>query len=441
MRTWLLIFAFFIGLSSLTYARQADPPHGLSEIAAFSIFTDAIRNNDHEMALQFGLWMLEAKPRTLEGVTTFRLDRQFERLINVYIAIAEDEADPTEKAKKLQKADEIYELTFETFTEDEIDQFRWFHQRGRFYQEHHNHLAATLQDAFAWYEKSYDEDPERFVESGDGFFVRLLISNYINRGEREKAMAMIDEVEELASPELQSELDQFREQLFESPEERIAFLESRLENVTGEERELMMAGLFELYEDTGQSDKAVDMARQLYELNPDFENTRRVADIYISRGDNQSALPYLEELLELSPAEPTTGEILLELAETHQQLENFQTARDYARRASNVSTVRGEAFVRISSIYASVVSECTSGRALEFNDRAVYWLVIDYLERAMEEDASLRSLAERRIATYRAAAPSTENIFFSDWDRGDTFSINGSIGECYAWIDEETRVR
>jgi tetratricopeptide (TPR) repeat protein len=440
MRTWLLIFALFLGLSSLTYA-QADPPHGLSEIAAYSIFTDAIRHNDHDMALQFGLWMLEAKPRKIEGVTTFRLDRQFERLIDVYITIAADEADPTEKTKELQKADDIFELTFETFTEEEIDLFHWFHQRGRFYQEYHNHLAATLQDAFNWYEKSYSEDPERFVESGDGFFVRLLISNFINRGEREKAMAMIDEIEELASPELQNELDQYREQLFDSAEERIAFFESRIVNTEGEDREMMMAGLFELYDDTGQSDKAVDMARQLYELNPDFENTRRIADIYISGGDNQSALPYLEELLELSPAESTTGKILLELAEAHQQLKNFQTARDFARRASNVSAVRGEALVRISSIYASVVSECTSGRALEFNDRAVYWLVIDYLERAMAEDASLRSLAQRRIETYRAAAPSTENIFFSDWDRGDTFSINGSIGECYAWINETTTVR
>ena len=440
MRTWLLIIAFFIGLSSPTYA-QADPPQGLSEIAAYSIFTDAIRHDDHEMALQFGLWMLEAKPRTIAGVTTFRLYRQFERLIDVYIAIAADEADPTEIAKKLQKADDIFELAFETFTEDEIDQFRWFHQRGRFYQEHHNHLAATLQDAFTWYEKSYSEDPERFIESGDGFFARLLISNFINRGEREKAMAMIDQIEEFAHPELQSELDQFREQLFDSPDERIAFLESRIDNAEGEERMLMMVGLFELYEDTGQSGKAVDMARQLYEMDPDFENTRRVADIYISDGKYQTAIPYLEELLELSTAEPTTGEILLELAENHQQLENLQTARNFARRASVVDAVRGEALVRISSIYASVVSECTSGRALEFNDRAVYWLVIDYLERAIEEDASLRSLAQRRIITYRAAVPSTENIFFSDWERGETFSIDGSIGECYSWINETTTVR
>lgn len=440
MKTWLLTIALFTGLSSLCLA-QADPPRGMSHIAAYSVFTDAIRNNDHDMALQFGLWMLEAKIREIEGVNTFSLERQFERLINVYTAIAAKEADPAEKAKNLEKADEIFDLAFETFTDDEIDLYHWYQLRARFYQEHHENLAATLQNAFNWYEKAYNEDPERFTESGDGYFVRILISNYINTGERGKAMTMIDEIENIASPELQHEISRFREQLFDSPEERIAFLESRINSVEGEEKEQMMADLFELYEDTGQRDKSVDMARQLYEQNPDFVNTRRVADIYISDGEYQTASRYLEELLELSPADATTGEILLELAETHQQLENLETARDYARRATHVSAVRGEALVRISSIYASAVSQCASGRILDFNDRAVYWLVIDYLERNNEENTSPGSLAARRIETYRAAMPTTEHIFFSDWDRGDSFNIDGSIGECYTWINETTTVR
>jgi tetratricopeptide (TPR) repeat protein len=413
----------------------------MSRIAAFSVFTDAIRNNDHEMALEFGSWMLEARPRQMDGVTTFRLDRQFERLIGVYESIAGEESDPTEKRLNLEKADRIFDLTFEVFDEDEIDLYRWCQRRGRFYQAHYSTMRISIDEAFAWYKKTYERDPQRFTEDGDGYFAGILLAHYVNSGERDKAMAMIDQVEEYASAGLLEEIDRQRERLFESPEERIAFLESRLDETGGEERVAMLMSLAELYEQTGQRDNAVQTARELYDLNPDFDNTRRLADIYLSDGNYRSAIPYLDKLAALAASGGQKGRVFLELSETYQQTGNLQEARRYARRALDAGGVRGEALMRISLIYAGAVSQCAGGRTLEREDRTVYWLVLDYLDRALQADSGLRSTVLRRQDTYRAAMPTPEDKFFRGWETGDSFRIDGNIGECYAWIDETTTVR
>lgn len=440
MKRIVLLLVVMIAWSDVGFGQDAEPPFGRSQLEAYSIFTDAIRNNDHEMALMYGLWMLEAKPRELPPVTTFRLDRQFERLIDVYTSMADDEADPTEKSKQLQKADDIFDLTFETFDDDEIDIYRWYNKRGRFYQEHHGNLDASIRDAFEWYEKAYNEDPATFVESGDGYFIRILLSHIVNNGDRDKAMSMIDLVEEMADANLKRELDEFREQLFESPEERIIFIESRLEAAEGEEKETMLQSLVELYVETGQRDKIEETARELYDINKNFENTRRVADIYISDGEYEASIPFLEELLELSSSDEQSADILLELSETYRQLGEFQVARTHARRAVSLGN-RGQGNMKISEIYVSTISNCTGGQALERHDRTVYWLVIDYLEKALEADSSLRSTVERRIQTYRDAMPSVQDRFFRDWEEGDSFMIDGSLRECYGWINEETTVK
>lgn len=440
MKIWSLFLTVAIGMPFISYGQDAEPPYGRSHLEAYSIFTDAIKNDDHEMALMYGLWMLEAKPREMPEVNSFRLDRQFERLIDVYTSMAADEADPTKKSGYLGEADNIFDLAFETFEDGEIDIYRWYQKRGRFYQEHHNYLDAELSDAFEWYENAYRMDPETFVTSSDGYFIRILLSHLLNNGDRDKAMSMIDEAEEMADAGLQEELDEFREQLFESPEERIAFIESRLDDSEGEERQAMLQSLVNLYDETGQRDKAVETARKLYQINPDFKNTRRIADIHITEGEYEASIPYLEELLDLSSGEEQSAAILLELSETYRQLGDLQTAREHARRAVSLGN-RGEGNLSISAIYASAISRCTGGQALERDDRTVYWLVLDYLEKALEADSALRSTVDRRVQTYREAMPSVQDKFFREWEEGDSFRIDESVRECYAWIDEQTRVR
>ncbi len=442
MKSLLLTVAtlLIIPLASEAQA-QEEPPHGMNELQAYSVFVDAYRSDDYELALQYGEWMIEAAPRNLEGYDGFSLERHFSRMFNVYMAIAEEESDPTVKSEQLEKAEETLNTVFDTFTEDEIDYYEWYLKQGRFYHENHENIDASMDDAVESYQKLYEIDSERFAEEGDGFFARVVLRELADNGEREEALAMIEQLEPYAGPELQDTITEVREGFFENPEERIEFIESRLADAEGEEREEMLLSLVELYDETGQSDKATETALELYEINQNFDNTRAVADIHLSEGNYSEAITYLEEAMELADSEEQQKEIALEISESYQQLDQFEQARNYANQALEIDSNYGEAYMRIASIYAGTISDCTGGGTLEREDRAVYWLVVDYLEQAKQADSSLASNADSRAESYQGAMPSSEDKFFSGWETGDSFEIDGDLSPCYSWINETTTVR
>lgn len=440
MKTLLLAIGVIL-LIPFESEAQEEPPHGMDELQAYSVFVDAYRGDDYELAVQYGEWMIEAAPRELSGHSGFSLERHFTRMMNVYINMGEEESDPSLKEEHFGNAERIIKKAFETFSEDEVDYYEWYLRQGRFYHENREHLDATMDDAIEAYQKLYEIDSQRFAEEGDGFFARVVLTELSNNGDRDEAFAMIEQVEPYAGVELQETISEVRDNLFENPEERIEFIESRLADAEGAEREEMLLNLVNLYDETGQGDKATETAIELYEINSNFENTRAVADIFLSEGNYSEAVTYLSEAMELSDSNRERKEIALELSESHQQLDQLEEARSYAEQAISMDESYGEAYMRISSIYANTISNCTGGGTLDREDRAVYWLVLDYLDKAKQADPSLASTADNRAESYEGAMPSSEDKFFSGWEEGDSFQINGDLKDCYAWVNESTTVR
>ncbi|MEX2602088.1 MAG: hypothetical protein WD355_10595 [Balneolaceae bacterium] len=441
MKKLILAVALLAATSSLAFGQTSEPPYGMSHLDAYALFYENYRTGDYEMALTYGEWMLEAKPREIPGHRTYTLQDQFRRFITVYASLAEEVADPAEKRVFLDKAIEIFDLTFETFTDEEIDHFEWIQRQGRFYHDHSRDIEDGMQKAFEFYERAYEMDSQRFTEQNDGYFARILLQNYVSRNENEKALAMIDEVEAYASPALANAINEARNELFSSPEERVVFLEESLEGTEGQEREDLLSELSSLYEEMGDSEKAVETANRLYDLNPNFENTRRLADISLSNAEYRTALEYLEEAMELSPDDRTRQRIAIEISDTYQNLDELQAAHRYARQAMNIDSSWGQPYLKIAEIYAATVRQCTSGRTIDRDDRTVYWLVLDYLDRAKAADSSVTNTANQRAESYRPVMPSTEDKFFREWETGDSFTIDGTVRECYGWINESTTIR
>ncbi len=446
MKKFLLTALFLAGSISASFAiaqtdaqTDSDPPYGMTPLEAYSLFLDNYNSGEYEIALTFGEWMLEARPRQIQGHPSFTLDTQFRRFIRIYESLGDEESDPSEKTRWFNKALNVFDIVEETYGEEDYDEFDWLIRKGTFYQNNHRDLDQGLQRAYELYETAYELDHERFVERGGGYFAQILLQSYVSTGEQDKALAMIDVIEPLAGLELQNQIEEAREQLFQEPEERIAFIEGRLDQV--EDRELALMELAELYIEIGDRDSAFEITLELYELNPNFENTRTLADRALSNAEYETAIRYLKEALELSPDNEHSKRIALEIAENFQNLDDLRSAREYARQALEYDSNYGEAYMRIASIYAAAVTECTSGRSIERDDKTVYWLVADYLEKAKEVSPELTSRANRQIESYKPVMPTTQEKFFRDWNEGDSFQIDGSIGECYAWINETTTVR
>lgn len=441
MKFLTLLAAFLVVSSQLTYAQDnTEPPHGMGELEAYSVFTDAYRSDDFELAANFGEWMIHAKPEEIEGHAGFELSQQFERMVHIYAGLAEQESDPSAISAHLDSALEVYDEAFKTFTGDE-NHFDWYIHKGRFYQEYQDLFDNGFESVFENYEKAYEIDPRKYTDLNDGYYAQILLMNYVSNSENDKALAMIDEIEDYAPPELQNEIDDARNELFDSPEERVEFLESRLADVDGEEEEEILSEIVELYKELGETERSRQWAHELYEKNPNYENTRSIADIYLSDGQYADAIDYLSDALDQSPSDAEKKQAALDLADAHQQIDNLQEARSYARQAIDIDAESGEAFLRMASIYAAAVSECTSGRDVERDDRTVYWLVMDYLEQAKEVDSSVASTADERMASYEPVLPTSEDVFFRDWEDGEEIRIDGTHEECYSWIDEPTTVR
>ena len=438
MKKYITALAFIFVFSSTAYS-QSEPPYGMSEVGAYSIFYENYRTGDYDMALQFGRWMLENKPENIQGVPRFNLSRQFERMINVYAEISKQQSDPSLRSAYLDSARTIYEDAFEHFTEDDIDMYRWHFNRGRFFQEHQSQIRGGMDLAYEDYLKAFELDPERLTNAGDGYYIQILLTNFVSQNQRDKALEMIDVVEPMAGAQLAASIDEIRDGLFTEPGERIEFLETRLEENPGDAT--LIREIASLYEDLGNREKSIEFAEKLYDMEPSFENIRTLIDYAKADAQNELALEYLREALDLTDDTDRTKNTLLEIAELEQNRGNLQTARTYARRALDVDSDWGQPYIRIASIYASAISQCTSGRQIDRDDRSVYWLVLDYLDRARSVDPTTSSRVQREYRTYEPVLPSSEDKFFRGWETGDQINVGSNISECYAWINETTTVR
>lgn len=438
MKRYIALLFLIAGFSTTAIA-QSEPPYGMSEIAAYSIFYDNYTQGDYDMALQFGRWMLEKKPREIEGFGRFSLPTQYNRMRRIYVEKAEQQEDPTLEEAYLDSARIVFQDALDTFSEDEIDTFEWKFNLGQFYQRHSSSVEDGMQRAYAMYEELFNENPERLTESADGYYVRILLQRYVTNDEREKALSMIDVIEPMAGPDLKEAISEARDELFSDPVERIEFLESQLaENPENTE---LLSELATLYEGQGNREKAIEIAKQLYELDPTFENTRQLAEIEMENANYSEASEYLMEAAEKAPDTTTRRDILLEISNTFQNMGNFQQARRYARQASELDPNWGQPHIKIATIYASTISACTRTRKIDRDDRRVYWLVLDYLDRARSIDSSVSNEVQRLYNAYEPVLPSDEDKFFRGWETGDEIEIDGSQYDCYAWINETTTVR
>lgn len=438
MKKYIATLAFVVAFSSNAYS-QSEPPFGMSEIQAYSIFYENYRTGNYDMALQFGKWMLEKKPMEIPGANRFRLDRQYERMINVYSELSKQASDPALRSAYVDTAMAIYDDAFAIFDEETIDYYRWHFNRGRFHQEHQSQIENGMQKAFADYEKAFELDAERLVTAADGYYIQILLSNYVSQNEPDKALAMIDIAEQYAGSGLMNNIDDVRDGLFSDPAERIDFLEERLANNPGDEA--LIREIASLHESQGNREKSIEYAGKLYEISKTYANALRLADYARSDAQNDLAIKYLKEALELTDDREQMKTTTLRIAETYQNKGDLQSARRFARDASSLDSSWGQPYLRIASIYGAAISQCTSSRQIDRDDRTVYWLVLDYLDKARDNDSSTSNTVRRQYSTYEPVLPSSEDKFFRGWETGAEMQINGSVHECYAWIDETTTVR
>lgn len=182
--------------------------------------------------------------------------------------------------------------------------------------------------------------------------------------------------------------------------------------------------------DCTDSDLYLALAEEVCAVEPSCDCKYSLALGYAKKGEKAKALQYIEEALELCADSPDLQDILLRAAQFASANNQHSKARTYARRVLEMDPNSGAAYIVLGDAYAASSGSCDDGGV---GSASVFWLAVDYYNRAKAKDPSVADKANKRIARNCKQFPSREQLFNYGLRDGDTFKV-----QCFG---ESTKVR
>lgn len=421
-------FLFALGGVVQPAAAQSEEVSDQDKAVHYSLYYEDFKNQNFESALPNLLWVIENAPTYPRGN-----DVNFERLVETYAGLATTAADDATARAYLDSALAVFDTAVPTVKEagGEIDELVWTINKGRFIQTHGAKLADVIDQVPQIYLAAFEMAPEKV----DPYYVRVIIDSYVRQDEKQKAVELMDRAESLHgdNADLMGYITEVRNSLFRTPEERMAFLETRLEKEPGNVE--IMSELFNIYRQLQHRDKAAALGQQLANAEPSARVYQLLAKMKLDDGEAQEAMSLYEQALALAEEPKQKRDIYYNMGIAQQQLGRLANARTSFRNALEIDNKFGPAYLAIGDLYVTAVSNCGS---FEREDRAVYWLAADYYERARSADPTVANAAQQKLGTYRRSFPDQEALFFKGWKPGQSYRIDYG---CYSWIGETTSVR
>ena len=442
MKLFTILGIMLIGASGLKAQDcNPNPPQGMQEIAAYSIFQGNYSNGDYPFALKYGRWMICKKPTEIEGIPPgrFKLSSQYNKFIRMYTEIGLSKNDPSEREAYLDTAQILFQDLLDNF--ENVDKYETLQRRGRFYLENYNYVKGGLQKAYADFESMFELDPEKTTSLADGYYIRVMVDNMSrNDARKDEVIRVIDTATPYATTAILTFFDETLDGLFNTPEERITYCSENLEENPNSLADLQC--LADAYQSLNMQSELVDILKKIHQLNPTFESALKLADVEQGNAKYREAEKLYTEALEKAPTDKDKKEINIDLADVNISMENLELAKKYILKALDIDKSYGLAYIKMATIYSQAITSCTEQRDLEPFDRVVYWVVIDYLNKAKSVDQSVKNTVDSQLPSYEAVQPSTQDKFFDlSYTDGQKVSVNASLNECYSWINETTTVR
>ncbi len=173
-------------------------------------------------------------------------------------------------------------------------------------------------------------------------------------------------------------------------------------------------------------------AEQMYELNPSGEAAFNMARMFLKKGDPQKAKQYYQQAMKLETDQSLLENYYYEFAAfMFAQEKNLPEARSYARKALAINPKNCKALMLIGDIYVAASRTFSDN---DFERSTVFWVAVDYFNRARSADSDCATDAASKAATYRAYFPNKETGFFNGLEEGKNYQVKG-------WINETTKVR
>jgi tetratricopeptide (TPR) repeat protein len=173
------------------------------------------------------------------------------------------------------------------------------------------------------------------------------------------------------------------------------------------------------------------IAKKLHATNPSSVSAEKMGIMSLKTKKYQEAIDFFKQAIEMNEDQSKTADYHIALASAYSSMGSYSAARAEARKAANLKSGYGLPYIMIGDWIASS-SSCGGEDACV--QKAIYWLAVDYYNKAKSVDPSVTGTANQKIATYKKYFPTKEDCFFGGTKEGDMVSIG-------CWIGESTKAR
>lgn len=181
-----------------------------------------------------------------------------------------------------------------------------------------------------------------------------------------------------------------------------------------------------------ESDFYLTVAERVYKNSPTHDAAYSIGMRKLASKEYSEAKKYFEQAIDLCQSGTCVKmkQYLMRAGQVSLIQGQTTAARSYASRILQKYPKDGEAYLLHGDAIAASSKQCDDGK---LGSKAVFWLAVDYYQRAKSVDPSVAAKANGKIATYSKYFPDTEALFFQTMKAGDTYNV-----ECFG---ETTKVR
>ena len=159
----------------------------------------------------------------------------------------------------------------------------------------------------------------------------------------------------------------------------------------------------------------------MHNQEPSHVSAYNLYKLYAGRADVDNALKYMTEAIENAESDAVTdGGYYYELAAFCFKSSKYAQAFEAAQKVVDLDpSLAGKTYMLIGTIWGSV--PC-SGNDIE--QRAKYWVAVDYMNKAKAADETLAEDANNMIKQYSAYYPQTAEAFMYDVTDGQSYTVS-----------------
>lgn len=430
-------------LKTLEELMQAQDRDFMNEL---SLFTEFYKQEDYESALPHWKTVYNTYPKSTENI--------YIQGIKMYEDMIESSETAEERKKNIDQLMKIYDKRIKYFNEEGYNLGRkatsWLEYKlGKNSNLEGDEMKEALKKGYEWVTESIELQEDK-TELPVLVLLMQTTRSLFKMGElpKETVVKNYNTSMEIINHVLENSDD---DQKIANAEKIVPFIEEIFGNSGAADCEALITIFTPQYEenkddaefvktmlrrlrraDCGESKLFAEATEQLYNLDPSAEAAFNMARRFVKRDELDKAKEYYLQAIEQETDEELLANYYYEFAALQFAKENdLSEARNYLRKALAINPNYCEALMLMGDVY---VAASRSFGEDDFEKATVFWLAVDYYERARRAGEGCAVDASGKAAQYRKYFPNKEEAFFRSLQEGQTYQVGG-------WINESTKIR